>query len=50
MFPQKVLTPAFAVQGFAYAWPWYDTTPAWDVREVFIAAQLCYVNAATVEP
>lgn len=28
MFP-KVLTPAFAVQGFAYAWPSRDTTRAW---------------------
>ena len=40
MLPQKVLTPAYAVQGFAYAGPCYDTTLAWDVTGGFRAAQL----------
>ena len=35
LFPQKVLTPAYAVQGFAYAAPCYDTTLAWDVTGSF---------------
>ena len=30
-FPPQVPTPAYAVQGFAYAGPCYDTTLAWDV-------------------
>ena len=35
MFPQKMLTPAYTVQGFAYAGPCYDTTLTWDVTGGF---------------
>ena len=35
MFPQKVLTPAYAVQASAYAGPCYDTTLAWHVTGGF---------------
>ena len=36
MFLQKVLTPAYAVQAFAYAGPCYDTTLAWHVTGGFL--------------
>ena len=40
MFPQKVLTPAYAVQAFAYAGPCYDTTLLGMQRGCFRAAQV----------
>ena len=45
MFPQKVLTPACAVQALAYAGPCYDTTLAWHVTGVFRAAHMFFLLA-----